>query len=211
MVILLNALSTIVSNGGIMDWNDDLITLRGTLIRLYSEKPDIERIVDAAGLARADIKFQGKVINIWHSVIEEAYKRQRLTKVIEAASKGIQENQYLQEAKLKNWYANDSDANPGSDTPKHPPNVYLRRAVEQCFLSVDEVRTLCQGYFPDLLRRVAKKDYEETVLMLIDYCNSRGKADVIWDYLKVKCPTHHKKYYHLWRQAVQIAEDSELL
>lgn len=92
--------------------------------------------------------------------------------------------------------------------PLMPPNVYLRKCLVESF-SIAEIKTFCQDYFgTDLWRRVEKMDYDAAVSELINYCNNRGKVNVIWDHLKVARPAQYERYYELWLKATQSRADN---
>jgi hypothetical protein len=55
------------------------------LVRLYSSPVAISRVTFDAGLVRLDIDFQGPTTTIWESVLHEAVRQDRLTRVVEAA------------------------------------------------------------------------------------------------------------------------------
>ena len=57
-----------------MPWDESMTSLRNVLAALYPLVQDSIRIVDAAGLPRAQMRFDAAAINNWHSILDEASK-----------------------------------------------------------------------------------------------------------------------------------------
>ena len=58
-----------------MPWHPVLSQLRDALADLYSDKADALRIAAEAGLTPSHVAVQGKGINTWHLILEEAEKQ----------------------------------------------------------------------------------------------------------------------------------------
>jgi len=59
--------------------------LREVFSDLYSDGTDTRCVVADAGLDVRYIEFTGKSINIWHSVLEEANKKQKVDEIFRVA------------------------------------------------------------------------------------------------------------------------------
>lgn len=65
----------------------NLTELRDTLANFYQEKRDAQRVVDDAGIRREVIDFDTNTRNIWHQILSEAQKSNKLQQLIEVVSK----------------------------------------------------------------------------------------------------------------------------
>lgn len=63
----------------------DLVLLRSTLARLYTDRAAVARIASDAGLAPTRIDLQGSAIAMWHAALGEAEKLDQIDAVIHAA------------------------------------------------------------------------------------------------------------------------------
>lgn len=66
---------------------ESLIPLRKALLKLYDEPADIRRVCDDAGIDSTTIDVTGSALNIWHSVLHEAHKQDKVTAIVTVASK----------------------------------------------------------------------------------------------------------------------------
>jgi hypothetical protein len=81
-----------------MPWDENLTNLNYVLAGLYPLTSDSYRIVDAAGLPRAQIAFQPKAIDNWYSILDQADKRGKVLDVIRAARRDYPEDASLIQA-----------------------------------------------------------------------------------------------------------------
>ena len=88
-----------------MNTNLALISLLNVLASLYQDENNQRRIVDNAGLNSLFIKFNDTAINVWHSILEEAQKRDKVEVVLEVAVQEYGDSLDLQRAELL-WFAN---------------------------------------------------------------------------------------------------------
>lgn len=73
--------------------------LRNVLARLFSDESSIRRIVDDAGLDQQRIDFGSSAINVWHFVLTEAEKVDRVEALLQVVdSEGYGDNREFQDA-----------------------------------------------------------------------------------------------------------------
>lgn len=65
-------------------WTQELTNLRNQLATLYPTPEDARRLVSDAELNPALIEFHGKPINIWHNILNEAQKYNKVAALLEA-------------------------------------------------------------------------------------------------------------------------------
>jgi hypothetical protein len=68
-----------------VDWTANLTKLRELLANLYSAPDSAKRIVDDVGLDKRRIRFENAAINIWHDILDEAVKHNKLIAIVELA------------------------------------------------------------------------------------------------------------------------------
>lgn len=90
-----------------MLWHPSLNQLRDALADLYPDGEDARRLAATATLAVSHIVLQGKAINIWQSIVEEAEKAQQVEALIAAATSEYPQNEALRAAvqAYRRWVA----------------------------------------------------------------------------------------------------------
>ena len=78
-----------------MAWDESMTSLRNVLAALYPLVQDSIRIVDAAGLPRAQMRFDAAAVNNWHGILDEASKHNKVPAIIDAAREEYPENEEL--------------------------------------------------------------------------------------------------------------------
>jgi hypothetical protein len=68
-----------------MSQKEMLIALRSALVDLFPETNDVRSVAQDADLNRGRIDFNGRIVNVWRSVLEEAEKSNKLGAVVQAA------------------------------------------------------------------------------------------------------------------------------
>lgn len=81
-----------------MGWNPSLNELRDVLAGLFPDEEDARRIATSAGLEPQYIRFDDKPINVWHNILEEATRRDKLQALLDQARHAYPNNPALQRA-----------------------------------------------------------------------------------------------------------------
>jgi V8-like Glu-specific endopeptidase len=82
-----------------MSWPPKLTNLRDVLSALYLTSQSTARIVDDAGLNPAFIDLNGAPIDVWHRILKEANRRNKVQDIVDVALKDYPENDWLKLAK----------------------------------------------------------------------------------------------------------------
>ncbi len=78
-----------------MPWNPSLNSLQIALAHLYPTDEDARRVADQAGLEPAHIDFSSPAIDVWHSILSEALRQERVDAVIAVAREEYPQSQDL--------------------------------------------------------------------------------------------------------------------
>jgi hypothetical protein len=81
-----------------MPWNPSLNSLQLVLADLYPTEEDARRVVDQAGLEPAYVDFGSPAINVWHSILSEALRQEKVDALIGVAREEYPDNQELAHA-----------------------------------------------------------------------------------------------------------------
>ena len=81
-----------------MTWNSRLAELKAVLAELIADDVSIRTIVRDAGIPLSSVNLNGKAVNTWADVLDEADRRNKVLNVIHTARKMYPENLFLQEA-----------------------------------------------------------------------------------------------------------------
>ncbi|MCB1033989.1 MAG: trypsin-like peptidase domain-containing protein [Acidobacteria bacterium] len=81
-----------------MAWNENLTQLNHVLAGLYLFPQESVRLVDEAGLPKANIAFQLKALDNWHAILTEAERRGKVRDVVAAAQRDYPEDPFLARA-----------------------------------------------------------------------------------------------------------------
>jgi hypothetical protein len=90
-----------------MTWTKELTELRNVLMVLYPSVQDAQLVVQEAGMTPAFIDLNGKAINFWQSILEEANKQETIQEVINVAQTRFSRNKELEAAALE-WQKHNS-------------------------------------------------------------------------------------------------------
>lgn len=102
-----------------------LTKLRNVLARLFPDETSIRRIVDDAGLERQKIDFGSSAINVWHSVLMEAEKVDRVDALLRVVESEYGNNREFQAAcqAYRQSQGKQETVNLPSSAPIHQPKT----------------------------------------------------------------------------------------
>lgn len=103
-----------------------LADLRNVLADLYPDEPSICRLVDDAGIARQKIAFGSSAGNIWHSVLIEAEKVDRVEALLQIVKSEYGNNREFQAAcqAYRQSQGKQETVNPHVNVSAHQPKIY---------------------------------------------------------------------------------------
>lgn len=78
-----------------MEFRQVITQLRDILVKLYSLPADIARIADDAGLPTGQIQWQGSVVNVWHTLLQEAAKNEQIPDLLKVVQTQYDRNREL--------------------------------------------------------------------------------------------------------------------
>lgn len=78
-----------------MTQSPNLTQLRSILVALYPEPASIRRVADDANTDISRITTEGNIINVWHALLKEAEKQDRLAALLAVAAADYPHNQEL--------------------------------------------------------------------------------------------------------------------
>jgi hypothetical protein len=78
-----------------MTWDPSLDRLQAVLANMYTRDADIRRVATSAGLDPVYIDFDGPSISVWHQVLAEAVRRNRVEALIAVAQQEYGDNTQL--------------------------------------------------------------------------------------------------------------------
>lgn len=78
-----------------MAWNEQLTQLNDVLANLLPFREDLLPLLAAAGISPANIRFDTKAINNWHSILDEADKTNRLDALVEELIRRYPNNEHF--------------------------------------------------------------------------------------------------------------------
>jgi len=81
-----------------MPWNETLNDLQRVLADLYPAEADARRVSEQAGLTAARIDFSNAAINVWHDVLGQALREERVQALIDIAHQEYPTNSALARA-----------------------------------------------------------------------------------------------------------------
>lgn len=99
-----------------------LANLRNVLVTLYTDETGIQRVMADAGLTSARIKFNVTLIDLWHSVLTEAVKLERIEAVLVVVEHDYGDNSHLRQACVACRQA--------VDAMRRPPQTLIGQADE---------------------------------------------------------------------------------
>lgn len=77
------------------NWTTKLTQTREVLTTLYPNREDGELIVDMAGIPSSFIDLSGKPRNMWHKILKEALKRNKVSDIVQIAHEEYPDNEAL--------------------------------------------------------------------------------------------------------------------
>lgn len=78
-----------------MAWNEQLTQLNDVLANMLPFKEDLLPILSAIGIKPANIRFDSKPVNVWHSILNEAETTNRLAFLVEELIKRYPDNEHF--------------------------------------------------------------------------------------------------------------------
>jgi hypothetical protein len=171
-----------------MPWNPVLTQLRNVLSDLYPDVVDARTVASTAGLPVSRIVLQGRAVNVWHAILEEAEKQGRVEAVIRVALDEYPSHNGLQAAARAYGVPVEPSGSVGrvaTSNPAGQPPSDARGGAGQMDrvvlfdiltnrLSASDLRTLCfaLGMDYDDLAGGSKPDKSRE---LIQYLERRGR------------------------------------
>ncbi|MGB0521531.1 MAG: trypsin-like peptidase domain-containing protein [Flammeovirgaceae bacterium] len=89
-----------------MDWNDKIFELSEIFADLYPQQNQSYRIVDRAGIPRANINFQNRASDNWYNILTEAKKQDKVADLVKIVASEYPHNKALQQLNGKTTQAN---------------------------------------------------------------------------------------------------------
>jgi hypothetical protein len=78
-----------------------IANLRDALVVLYPEVDSAKRVADDAAVKWSNANLQSAVINVWHSILQEAVKSNRIDQLVEVVQGEYASNQHWQDGGCK--------------------------------------------------------------------------------------------------------------
>ena len=166
-----------------MNWNQNLKGLRDVFAFLYSSPSSARVVATAAGVNVLAINFNDALINIWHSLVEEAVKQNKLNALIVEVTVSYGENPDFIRA-VSNWKNEPNDN--GSDSMlilALPERTNLRKfivanlqgEIDEFLMDFSGALKSKYGYDEVLTPAIlGGNTFSQLALNLILFCERRG-------------------------------------